>query len=35
MGKDLDDAASNVETLNGSSDKMREYNKIAGENLKE
>lgn len=35
MGKALDDAASNVETLNGSSDKMREYNKIAGENLKE
>ena len=35
MGKALDDAASNVETLNGSSDNMREYNKIAGENLKE
>lgn len=35
MGKSLDETAANVETLNSSSEKMREYNSKAIANLKE
>lgn len=35
MGQALDDTSNNVETLSNSSEKMKEYNKTASENLKE